>query len=142
MGGRAAFPCDIVVELWFFFMYMLRGKYAPAIFAVLYGSIMGLGQALHFLPGLGHFSSPIGHCCCCHHDCDSDPIPDKTARQNAYESSVDCPICNFLALCQDRPADPPPLINSEQVYWTVFSGHPSVYCEPMRLHSARGPPLA
>ena len=148
-GGRTAFPATRQ-EKAVFFMCLLRGKLAPVTFAVLYGSVMALGQALHLLPGLDHFLGSSGRLgstghCCCHHHCGNEPEPgtsDYPSDSSAGKSSAGCPVCNFLALFQDRPSKFSPLTQVEPVELAVCLCPRSPCCEPIRLHSARGPPGA
>jgi hypothetical protein len=109
---------------------------------------MTLGQALHMLPGMDHFSGSQGHCCCCCHSADdskpddSKPAPDRASFGSTGQPAEDCPICDLLALCQNRPADPPALVYNERVEQSVCASPSLPHSEPPRLPSARGPPNA
>ena len=119
---------------------------ASTILAVLYGTLAVLGHALHYLPGLDHYSSfsnPLSHCCCqdhCHSESSHDL--DDQSTDGAGETTEDCPICRILALCQDRTEVLTMVARDERVVPAVLSHHVAPHHEPTRLHAPRGPPFA
>lgn len=121
-------------------MRLSRYQLAPALLAVLYGALATLGQALHFLPGLDHYSPAAADCCCCHHH-DETP-PDEGQTDNSLPQPCDdCPVCEVLARAQQRAAEVPPLAVGELVFPALCGEIPAPRLEPIRLISVRGPPL-
>ena len=121
-----------------FFMRLRSLPFAPALMAVVYGSLVTLGQALHFLPGLDHFSAPEP-CCCCHSHAPHDS-GGKHSSESTPEETHDCPICDFLGLSQERPLEIHAPAIGDLVALAPCGEIPLFICEPLRLVSARGPP--
>lgn len=123
-------------------MHLSRRHLAPAIYAVIYGSIVALGQALHSLPGLEHSEQAASASCCCHYHCESEPKTSDSGGQETPDQHDDCPICHFLGLAKLKPASFLLTTQHEALYYEPVQVPADPGIAPVRLFSARGPPPA
>ncbi len=116
--------------------------------AALLAIIAGVGEGLHFIPGLGHavlvgervlvlgetpatpsLGPPISPCCECSSGTGSLPVLGED----------DCPVCQILG-ASFAPAAPPPLLAVDVVARDTLAGLPVAATPAPALYQARAPP--
>jgi hypothetical protein len=134
-------------------MRRLRSRWIPIVLVCVHVALTTAGEALHLLPGLGHFESICGGVCMwvgaaedCHPPAESN-LPGGAwsrlgDRPGEVRDGADCPICHLVSLAYNRTA---------AQAWTApapFCGHlpsaprPRIAFCGLTLHAARAPPCA